>query len=104
LEITPDPAPEISPEPEANLETETPEPETIEDEIAFAVTDQDMLADPEPEEAAPEAAESAPEIAPEPELDDQGAFGGLDPDENLGDGQESDDLLEIPAFLRRQAN
>ena len=62
------------------------------------------MAAPEPEEAATEAAESVPEFAPEPELDDQGAFGGLDPDENLGDGQDSGDLLEIPAFLRRQAN
>jgi cell division protein FtsZ len=103
---TPEPAPEISPEiaQETAPERETPVPDAFEDDIAFTVTDQDALGETEPEEVAPEATESAPEIAPEPELEDQGAFGGLDPDENLSDGQESDDLLEIPAFLRRQAN
>ena len=105
-EIMAETAPEIMPEiaAETTPEPETPAPEVFEDDIGFAVTDQDAPAESEPEEAAPEAAESAPEIAPEPALDDQGAFGGLDPDENLADGQESDDLLEIPAFLRRQAN
>ena len=31
-------------------------------------------------------------------------IGGLDPDDRLPDAQSGDDLLDIPAFLRRQAN
>ncbi|MEE2760774.1 MAG: hypothetical protein VYE18_04955, partial [Pseudomonadota bacterium] len=74
---------------------EIPAPVAFDDSIAFTVTDQ---------EAPPATTESAPESTPELETEDQGAFGGLDPDEHLSDSNNTDDLLEIPAFLRRQAN
>jgi hypothetical protein len=93
-----EPAPEPAPEPEMAA------PEAAEEDIAFAGPDHGEPPLAAPEEALPEAAESVAEMAAEPELDDQGAFGGLDPDDRLADSQESDDLLEIPTFLRRQAN
>ena len=93
-----EPAPEPAPEPEMAA------PEAAEEDIAFAGPDHGEPPLAAPEEALPEAAESVAEMAAEPELDDQGAFGGLDPDDHLSDSQESDDLLEIPTFLRRQAN
>ncbi|MCP5366920.1 MAG: cell division protein FtsZ [Hyphomicrobiales bacterium] len=49
------------------------------------------------EPAAPEAAEPAAE-AP------QGRLGGLDPKERISASKSEEDLLDIPAFLRRQAN
>ena len=43
--------------------------------------------------------ESAPQPAPQ-----QARLSGVDPDDRLKTSQSDDDLLEIPAFLRRQAN
>ena len=43
--------------------------------------------------------ESAPQPAPQ-----QAPLSGVDPDDRLKTSQSDDDLLEIPAFLRRQAN
>ncbi|MDH5749840.1 MAG: cell division protein FtsZ [Rhodospirillales bacterium] len=37
-------------------------------------------------------------------LHEQVALGGLDPEERISEPQREDDLLDIPAFLRRQAN
>jgi len=77
------------------LAQETTVPVAVGDSITIAVTDQ---------ESQSCTAESALESAPESKTEDQGAFGGLDPDEHLSDSNDTDDLLEIPAFLRRQAN
>ena len=43
--------------------------------------------------------ETAPQPAPQ-----QARLSGVDPDDRLKTSQSDDDLLEIPAFLRRQAN
>ena len=77
---------------------------------------------PEPVETseAPEVSEnkeiSATEEAPEQDPDPNGAgieeasetggneLGGLDPEDRLPASETDDDLLDIPAFLRRQAN
>jgi hypothetical protein len=48
--------------------------------------------------------ESAPAAAPQAPQAASPLLGGLDPDERLPISGESDDPLDIPAFLRRQAN
>jgi cell division protein FtsZ len=52
------------------------------------------------------AAKPKAEPAPVPALaqKEQPEIGGLDPTDRLADSQSGDDLLDIPAFLRRQAN
>lgn len=57
------------------------------------------------------ASEGESDNAPEVEIiggpdsgDDEGMLGNLDPADRLTTSQEDDDLLDIPAFLRRQAN
>jgi cell division protein FtsZ len=56
------------------------------------------------------AARATPDSAPEPSLDApagherQRRLGGVSPDERLPASQPTEDLLDIPAFLRRQAN
>ncbi|MDX9860125.1 MAG: cell division protein FtsZ [Rhodospirillales bacterium] len=45
-----------------------------------------------------------PAVAPAPTPKEQSEIGGLDPQDRLQDSQSGDDLLDIPAFLRRQAN
>ena len=61
-----------------------------------------------PVEPAQPVLRQAPESAPAPVADAaQGAsplLGGLDPDDRLSISAETDDPLDIPAFLRRQAN
>ncbi|WP_316979309.1 cell division protein FtsZ [Shumkonia mesophila] len=52
--------------------------------------------------AAKPRAEPAP--VPMPATKEQSEIGGLDPSDRLQDSQSGDDLLDIPAFLRRQAN
>ena len=49
------------------------------------------------------AAEAAP-AAPAPKPAEQQRLSGIDPEDRLRTSQSEDDLLEIPAFLRRQAN
>jgi len=46
----------------------------------------------------------APEPQHEPATPSQPRLGGLDPSDRLATSKGDDDLLEIPAFLRRQAN
>ncbi|MBE0531667.1 MAG: cell division protein FtsZ [Rhodospirillales bacterium] len=45
-----------------------------------------------------------PAPVPMPATKEQSEIGGLDPSDRLQDSQSGDDLLDIPAFLRRQAN
>ncbi len=45
-----------------------------------------------------------PAAQPKPSQDAQGSLSAPDPSERLGGSQSEDDLLDIPAFLRRQAN
>ena len=47
--------------------------------------------------------EPVPEPAPEP-AEEQVSLGGLDQSDRLESSQPEEDLLDIPAFLRRQAN
>ncbi|MDX1426033.1 MAG: cell division protein FtsZ, partial [Kiloniellales bacterium] len=56
--------------------------------------------------AAPTPAAEAPRPAPaKPETTvSQPRLTGLDPAERVGVSQSEEDLLDIPAFLRRQAN
>lgn len=44
------------------------------------------------------------ETAPDKQETGQAEIGGLDPTDRLPETQSGDDLLDIPAFLRRQAN
>jgi cell division protein FtsZ len=48
--------------------------------------------------AAPAPKPTAPAASP------QASLGQVDPAERLASSQAADDLLDIPAFLRRQAN
>ncbi len=57
----------------------------------------------EPAAPAPEPAAPAPESRPDAELD-QPKLIGVEPDDRLDSGRSEEDLLDIPAFLRRQAN
>ncbi len=57
---------------------------------------------PEQPAAAPKQ-EKAQETAPQP-APQQARLSGVDPEDRLKTSQSDDDLLEIPAFLRRQAN
>ncbi len=51
------------------------------------------------------AAKQRPEMEEqEPGSAQQAQIGGLDPSDRISDSQSGDDLLDIPAFLRRQAN
>lgn len=47
---------------------------------------------------------TAPAALPGQMQKEQPEIGGLDPTDRLSDSQSADDLLDIPAFLRRQAN
>jgi cell division protein FtsZ len=62
---------------------------------------------PEPQAAAPEPApKSAPAAVPTPAAPpaQQTRLDGVDPQDRLPSSQTEEDLLDIPAFLRRQAN
>jgi cell division protein FtsZ len=61
---------------------------------------------PKPAPARAEAArpQPAPEPAPRPAPAQQARLDGVDPHDRLPSSQNDDDLLDIPAFLRRQAN
>ena len=50
------------------------------------------------------APEPATLTALEGTTEPQPVLGGLDPSDRLPGSQEDEDLLDIPAFLRRQAN
>jgi len=49
-------------------------------------------------DAKPASAPAAPQVSAQPRLS------GLDPADRLGNASQDEDLLDIPAFLRRQAN
>ncbi|WP_299396764.1 cell division protein FtsZ [Pelagibius sp.] len=52
----------------------------------------------QPQRETPAASRTAPAAGAQPNL------AGLDPNERIGQSQAEEDLLDIPAFLRRQAN
>jgi cell division protein FtsZ len=58
----------------------------------------------EPAQPALWAHESASAPVPEAPQAASPLLGGLDPDDRLSISAETDDPLDIPAFLRRQAN
>ncbi|MGB0671105.1 MAG: cell division protein FtsZ, partial [Rhodospirillales bacterium] len=60
--------------------------------------------DPLPFQSAAPAPVAPKPMPPKPMAPAQSALGGLTQAEQLPESQEQDDLLEIPAFLRRQAN
>jgi cell division protein FtsZ len=61
-------------------------------------------AQPERQSAAPSAPQAASRPAPSAGNTAQPRLSGLDPAERIGHSQAEEDLLDIPAFLRRQAN
>jgi cell division protein FtsZ len=61
-------------------------------------------AQPERQSAAPSAPQAASRPAPSAGNSAQPRLSGLDPAERIGHSQAEEDLLDIPAFLRRQAN
>jgi cell division protein FtsZ len=54
--------------------------------------------------AAKAKAEAPAEVIPAPVPEAKPEVGGLDPADRIPESQSGDDLLDIPAFLRRQAN
>ena len=58
---------------------------------------------PNPPARPAEPAAQRPE-SPKTAEAEQPSFGGLDANERIRGSQSDEDLLEIPAFLRRQAN
>ena len=73
------------PAPEAIIETKTQ-------------IEADMETEPKPEPTV------APPVAEKPVTETQPRLRGVEPQERLPNSQSEEDLLEIPAFLRRQAN
>jgi cell division protein FtsZ len=61
----------------------------------------DDSSQPAPAEREPAARVS---VKASPEAPSQPRLSGLDPSERLATSKEDEDMLEIPAFLRRQAN
>ncbi|NQU60451.1 MAG: cell division protein FtsZ, partial [Rhodospirillales bacterium] len=58
--------------------------------------------EPKPEEAQPDNATTLDEVAESVEEETQ--LGGMDPEDRITTSESDEDLLDIPAFLRRQAN
>ena len=54
---------------------------------------------PSTEDAAGETPEEITET-----VEEENKLGGLNPDDRMTSGESEEDLLDIPAFLRRQAN
>ena len=71
-----------------------------------------MVPDPIPEplvetamdQSSESVEDSIPEEAEEDVLPPQSLLGDLDPADRLTTAQDEEDVLDIPAFLRRQAN
>jgi cell division protein FtsZ len=82
---------------------------------AMAAPAQPQFSEPAPRAFAPVAPaapaepvlqmhESTPAAPPEAPQASSPLLGGLDPDDRLSISSDADDPLDIPAFLRRQAN
>ena len=110
---------EAPPKPtETNMEVEQPktaEPEAIKVEKTEDISDTTASVAPEPPSAPaaiPETKSEAiakqepntPPVSEEPAAESQPKLRGVEPQERLPNSQSEEDLLEIPAFLRRQAN
>jgi cell division protein FtsZ len=100
------PAPEIAAEPPRTAATEAPKAE-----IAAEVPETTVMSSAAPvaapkTEAAviPPEPVAAPPVAEKPVVETQPRLRGVEPQERLPNSQSEEDLLEIPAFLRRQAN
>ena len=91
------PAPAIAAEP-----PKTAAPEAPKVEVAEEVPDTEFMSPPvavtQPEPIVEKPAAEKPVIETQPRLR------GVEPQERLPNSQSEEDLLEIPAFLRRQAN
>ncbi len=59
---------------------------------------------PQPQQSLPSSPAPAPAAPASAQADQQPRLSGLDPSERIGTRQTDEDLLDIPAFLRRQAN
>lgn len=84
----------------------TAEPEVPEAEMAENSVETSGISTPEPEsvvDSPAKPAEAAPVIE-KPVTESQPRLRGVEPQERLPNSQSEEDLLEIPAFLRRQAN
>lgn len=66
--------------------------------------DEAAVAQPTPVYASPPASASAPAMRSQGSVAVEPVLGGLEPEERLQPSNAEDDLLDIPAFLRRQAN
>ncbi len=87
----------------APVETpEAPEIPEISDNKEISATEEAPEQDPDPNEAG---IEEASETGGETDEETGGnELGGVDPEDRLPASETDDDLLDIPAFLRRQAN
>ncbi|TQV70826.1 cell division protein FtsZ [Denitrobaculum tricleocarpae] len=59
---------------------------------------------PQPQQSLPSSPAATPAAPATAQTDQQPRLSGLDPAERIGTRQTDEDLLDIPAFLRRQAN
>ncbi|MFP6711545.1 MAG: cell division protein FtsZ [Rhodospirillales bacterium] len=108
VEVQPEPTPELTPEPEPEIVAEAapepePEPEIVEEPAIEEVPDpiSESIVEQAVDESPVESmAETAEEDIPPP----QALLGDLDPADRLAGVQDEEDVLDIPAFLRRQAN
>ena len=76
------------------------EESTEETGIAAIETEEAATADIRPIEEAPEESAGGKADA----ASEENKLGGLDPEDRLSTSESEEDLLDIPAFLRRQAN
>ncbi|NQV57367.1 MAG: cell division protein FtsZ [Rhodospirillales bacterium] len=93
--------------PSASIEASQQEPLTAEFpsiEISEYPEISEIAAEPEAELAADPIGEPVEEAPEDGISDDQGTLGGFDLDDQGSAEEDSGDPLEIPAFLRRQAN
>ncbi len=104
------PAAEAAPEPEVQpvepaVAVADPAPEAV-DETPPAMSEPaaEVAVKPAPQPAPESVAESAPEPAEKPDSAPQSLLEDEQPGSPIMGPQEDEDLLDIPAFLRRQAN
>ena len=101
-EAVPEPEPISTPEPVAEETAIEPVMEAVPDPIPepLVETAEESAAETVVESPAEMPAEAAEEDIPPP----QNLLGDLDPEDRLTGAQDEEDVLDIPAFLRRQAN
>ncbi|MBK18545.1 MAG: cell division protein FtsZ [Rhodospirillaceae bacterium] len=99
-------APSTKPAPEPEAEAEQPAVETASLETPSVEAPEAKTEEitPEPPKVPTPAPVTEPAATASPDNESQPKLRGVEPQERLPNSQSEEDLLEIPAFLRRQAN